>query len=149
MDMALSTSADFKSELGLDPHRFLPIIGHNEDFIRPFCAALDAYHAGSSFGSYFSSAQPWADARMKALDEAEHLLYRVFDWERERLATSKKSRVLLMRLLVEVQQAHIDLVDCIHTKNLQLYTRTALRWSLRRRHSWTRTGTRCETARAR
>ncbi|NNC07849.1 hypothetical protein HJC10_34040 [Corallococcus exiguus] len=39
--MALSTSADFKSDLGMEPHRLLPVVSRLDDFIRPFCAALD------------------------------------------------------------------------------------------------------------
>ncbi|RKI42909.1 hypothetical protein D7X55_38940 [Corallococcus sp. AB049A] len=43
--MALSTSEDFKLDLGVEPLRLLPIVSRLEDFVRPFCAALDAFHA--------------------------------------------------------------------------------------------------------
>ncbi|GMU02515.1 hypothetical protein KH5H1_66350 [Corallococcus caeni] len=125
--MALSTSADFKMDLGLEPRRLLPIVSRLEEFVRPFCAALDAFHAdwsgwGGKATYYFTGKQAWVDARLKALDTAEHLLYRLFDLERERLASSKASRLLLMRLAVEIQEKHIELVDYVHTKNLLLYT---------------------------
>lgn len=124
--MALSTSEDFKLDLGMEPHRLLPIVSRLDDFIRPFCAALDAFHADwSGWGKatyYFTGKQTWVDAKLKALDTAEHLLYRLCDLEQERLANSKASRLLLMRLLVEIQEAHIEMVDYVHTKNLKLYT---------------------------
>ncbi|RKH38589.1 hypothetical protein D7X96_13640 [Corallococcus interemptor] len=125
--MALSTSEDFKLDLGVEPLRLLPIVSRLEDFVRPFCAALDAFHAdwsgwGGKATYYFTGKQAWVDARLAALDAAEHLLYRLFDLERERLSRSKASRLLLMRLLVEIQEKHIELVDYVHTKNLLLFT---------------------------
>ncbi|MBZ4376760.1 hypothetical protein [Corallococcus sp. AS-1-6] len=124
--MSLSTSEDFKSDLGLEPRHLLPVVSRLEDFVRPFCAALDAFHADwSGWGKasyFFTGKQAWADAKLKALDTAEHLLYRLCDLEQERLAHSKPSRLLLMRLLVEIQEAHIELVDYVHTNDLKLYT---------------------------
>ncbi|MFB1484386.1 hypothetical protein [Corallococcus sp. RDP092CA] len=125
--MALSTSAEFKSDLGMEPRQLLPIVSRLDDFVRPFCAALDAFHAdwsgwGGKATYYFTGKQAWVDARLRALDTAEHLLYRLFDLERERLTSSRASRRLLMRLLVEIQEKHIELVDYVHTKNLLLFT---------------------------
>ncbi|RKH73573.1 hypothetical protein [Corallococcus aberystwythensis] len=125
--MALSTSAEFKSDLGMAPTQLLPIVSRLNEFVRPFCAALDAFHAdwsgwGGKATYYLTGKQAWVDARLKALDAAEHLLYGLFDLERERLARSRPSRLLLMRLLVEIQEKHIELVDYVHTKNLLLYT---------------------------
>ncbi|RKH05270.1 hypothetical protein [Corallococcus carmarthensis] len=125
--MALSTSTNFKNELGLDLRQLLPIVARFDEFIRPFCAALDAFHAdwsgwGGKATYYFTGQQSWVDARLKALDTAEHLLYRLCDLEQERLAHSKASRLVLMRLLVEIQEKHIEMVDYVHTKNLKLFT---------------------------
>ncbi|NOK18921.1 hypothetical protein [Corallococcus carmarthensis] len=125
--MALSTSTDFKNELGLDLRQFLPIVARFDEFIRPFCAALDAFHAdwsgwGGKATYYFTGKQAWVDARLKALDTAEHLLYRLCDLSQEGLANSRPSRLVLMRLMVEIQQAHLEMVDYVNTKNLKLYT---------------------------
>ncbi|NRD61820.1 hypothetical protein HRD49_08625 [Corallococcus exiguus] len=124
--MALSTSADFKSDLGMDPRHLLPLVSRLDDFIRPFCAALDAFHAdwsGWGKASYFlTGKQTWVDAKLKALDTAEHLLYRLCDVEQERLEHSTASRLLLMQFLVEIQEAHIEMVDYVHVNNLKLYT---------------------------
>ncbi|NOJ93512.1 hypothetical protein HMI51_11285 [Corallococcus coralloides] len=124
--MALSTSDDFKSDLGMEPRHLLPIVSRLNDFIRPFCAALDAFHADwSGWGKasyYFTGKQAWVDAKLKALDTAEHLLYWLCDLEQERLAQSKASRLLLMRLLVEIQETHIEMVDYVHVNNLKLFT---------------------------
>ncbi|MCY1030115.1 hypothetical protein OV207_01495 [Corallococcus sp. BB11-1] len=125
--MALSTSAVFKAALDANVPGMTVVRAHGGDFVRPFCTALDAYHGDWSglFAKatyYFRSAQPWAHAKLKALDDAEHLLYALFDQERARLVAAQAARMLLMRMLVEIQQAHIDLVDYLHTNNLKLYT---------------------------
>ncbi|MHA7627266.1 hypothetical protein [Corallococcus sp. M7] len=124
--MALSTSAEFQAQLRREAHPLAPIASRRDEFVQPFCAALDAFHADwSGWGKttyYFTGKQTWVDAKLRALDAAEHLLYLLCDLEQERLAGSKASRLVLMRLLVEIQEKHIEMVDYVHTKNLKLYT---------------------------
>ncbi|MBN1206038.1 MAG: hypothetical protein JXB05_14060 [Myxococcaceae bacterium] len=52
----------------------------------------------------------------------EHRAYKLLDLERDRISKWKKPRMLMMRLLAELQQAHIEAVDYAHQNNLKLPT---------------------------
>lgn len=119
MVQCLMSASDFRQRMtalgSLPGHQFfVPNL-----YFKKIMSDLNRFHRETAPWLY--GHQAYADKRIKALDDVEHTVYRWLNLIKDSDELEPERKVV-MKLLEEIQEAHIEMVDYIHTKNLKLYT---------------------------